>query len=184
MKLTERIELLDHQYGPVSHHKEGYSISDKPIDDFITKLKEKGIIIDVNASEKEVGYHSQRKGEYKNVTVPLGTTFPEDDGFVIAYFLQGAGEDDSRHVKYELELKDHKAVGRTNRIGGSVAGEYGIVCTVTAEGSKVDASIADSVRKALHETYIPPVVLSEQQKKDLADFKRQVDKELKKRRKK
>src|SRR3989344_492151 len=167
MKLTERIELLKQSYGPASHHEEGYSISDKPINEFIAKLAAQGVVIDTNSSEQKIAYRSKRGGERRKATVPFGTTLPENTGFVVAYYLQGTGEGDSRHTKYELKLKDHSATGSSGgRIGGSVGGEYGIVCTLTVEGQKIDTSIVDSVRKALHETYVPPVVMSEQQKAD------------------
>ena len=180
MKITEEVKLTHHEYGPASHHNREYSISDKSIDELIAKLGEKGIIVDSNASEKKISYYSTRKNEHQEATVPLGTTFPGNVKHTLAYFLQGTGTGDSRHVKYELELKDYSSTGSSgNRIGGSVSGEYGVICNLTVEGNKIDASVVDSVNKAIHETYIPPVVLSEEEKEQLRKFEEQIADELK-----
>ncbi len=177
MKLTEEIGLTHHEYGSASHHNRKHSISNKSIDEFIAKLKEKGITIDQDSSEKKISYYSKRKSEYKEATVPLGATLPKNVGHTLVYFLQGTGTGNSRHVKYDLELKNYSSTGSSgNRIGGSVEGEYGITCKLTIEGNEIDVSIVDKVEKALHETYLPPLkVMSDEVKKALADFQRQID---------
>ena len=147
MKVYEEISVTNHHFAPVGSPIKCPRVQDVPVTELIDRLKAKGIEIAVSESEVEVTY--QVGGKENNVTVPLGTTFP---GVVSVqrYVLVNS----ERNL--ELELSDYDDVQlRPNRrvIGGSIGGNFGIVCKLTYTGEDVSLKILEDVRSTLQDTY-------------------------------
>lgn len=153
MKLTEEIKLLRPHYGPVGSQGVRYSISDRPIEEFIDNLLGEGIKIDLDKSVMDVRYDlktCQQLQTERNTTVPLGTQFPQEVHIDAFYLRDGES--------LELMLKDYDHTTSHSRkgvIGGYATRTTGIICNLTLEGKTVDPSVVDKVTKALRETYDP-----------------------------
>lgn len=151
MKLVETILLTKHHSAPAGSLPRRYSISDQPIDKLISNLQEQGIEINPNYSEKEVEYKLQTSKwdfSHRKTIVPLAAEFPNDTTLMVFYLRNGSG----------LELKicnyDHITQRPPERvIGGTVAGDFGIICELSIEGTTVDLSVIDKIIEAMKKTY-------------------------------
>lgn len=149
MKLTEDIIISKSYRSPAGSPRKGYSLDDKPIDEFIANLEKEGVSIERRFSQKEVEYTistSPQSSEHKKAILPLST---ELEGHVEAYYLR---DEDG----LALELRNYNNVTERPRkgvIGGMYGGEAGVVCKLTAEAQVIDLTVVDRVRNALRETY-------------------------------
>lgn len=150
MKLTENIILTKHHFAPAGSPIDRYSISDKPVSNLIKNLCEQDVKINSNYSEKEISYLAQTEQESDKeriVKIPLLTKLP--DATPIAFYLRSESG-------LELELRDYSDITqRPSRgvIGGTIAGSFGIICKLSAEGETTDLSVVEKVKKALEKTY-------------------------------
>ncbi|MDP3734402.1 MAG: hypothetical protein Q8R37_04165 [Nanoarchaeota archaeon] len=155
MIIAEIIRVAKDYYTPAGTIIDGYSLKDKPIEEFIQNLSENDITINPAYSTKEVQYYVRtvpNASSKKTSLVPLTTIFPNDAAVTpLAFYLRNG-----KGLELTLCDYDHRTMQPSpGRIGGPIAGQSGIECIVLCNAKIADTSIIiDTVKKALKKTYL------------------------------
>lgn len=153
MKIIETLAITTHHHGHVGQRIDCPSIGDTSLDTLIGNLREAGINIDTERSEKKVTYSIYKDGTIKRmtVTVPYATQFPSTTSPVTLFLRNDNG--------LELKLSNYKHVTTSppqGVIGGAYGGVFGIRCRVTIEGKtnlSSASTVLNKVKEALAKTY-------------------------------
>ena len=148
MRVTENIPLLMHFFGEKGYPENPYPISDAFVSKLISALHEQGIEINPEYSEKEVNYSVQITPENsaeRTATVPLATKFPKEAKPTAFYLRTENGLELQLHESSQLHLRDSRG-----EMGPAIrSGNLGLICNLSLEGTFVDITVIDKVKKIL-----------------------------------
>lgn len=173
MIVFDIIRLVRDHYAPAGTPIERYSLASKPIEELLHNLSENGIVINPGYSAKEVVYYirkEQHNSLKQTAKVPLATAFPTNAGEKpLAFYLR-----DGKGLELTLLDYDHQTMEPSlGRIGGHVAGQFGIECVVVYNTKTASEKTIDNIKKALEKTY------SQSQDNDfLESFRKSIEESL------